>query len=475
MTSTTTGVEAGVDTSLVDGLVADLSDWSVEPTALQAARRDRSGVPAPGDPAVVVRARSVAEVQHTARWCSATRTPLVVRGAGSGLAGAATAGAGVVVLDLSRLDRIVEVDPVDQVAVVEAGVVTAALDAAAAEHGLMYAPDPGSVGISTIGGNIATNAGGLRGAKHGVTREAVLALDVVLADGRLIHVGRRTLKGVTGYDLVGLFTGSEGTLGVVVGATLRLLPRPAAVATALATFTSVAAAAAAASAVVSSGVRPLVLELVDGATLGAIDALAGTALQVATGPSGAVLVAQTDGSSSAAARGELDRLAAVLTPLALTVEATDDAARAEQLLTARRAALPAVERRGRVLIEDIAVPLSRLAEAVEGVQGIAAQTGTEIYVLAHAADGNLHPLIAVPGGSGEGQDEAPLPPQVLAAADAVFDLALRLGGTVTGEHGVGSLKREHAARELGPDVVELQHQLKAVLDPSGILNPHTTL
>ncbi len=462
------------DPAALDGLTAALSDWTTADDARGAARRDRSGVPAGGVPAVVVRARSVAEVQHVAAWCTATGTPLVARGAGSGLAGAATGGAGVVVLDLSGMDRIVEVDPVDQVAVVEPGVITADLDAAAAAHGLMFAPDPGSVGISTIGGNIATNAGGLRGAKHGVTRDAVLALDVVLADGRLLHVGRRTLKGVTGYDLTSLFTGSEGTLGIVVGATLRLLPRPAALATLLARFPSVEAAARAASAVVASGVRPLILELVDGATLGAIDDAEGTDLQVATGPDGAVLVAQTDGSSPAAARGELDRLAEVLAPLALSVEASDDPERAAALLTARRAALPSVERRGRVLIEDIAVPLSRLAEAVLGVQAVGRETGTDIYVIAHAADGNLHPIIAVPRGPGSSDDD-PLPPAVLAAADAVFALALRLGGTVTGEHGVGVLKREHAARELGPDVLALQHQLKAVLDPAGILNPQKAL
>jgi len=459
-------------------LAAGLVDWSADAVHLEAARRDRSGVAAAGAPLAVVRARTTAEVQHTARWCTATGTPLVVRGAGSGLAGAATGGAGAVVLDLSQMDRIVEVDPVDQVAVVEPGVVTAVLDAAAAEHGLMFAPDPGSVGISTVGGNIATNAGGLRGAKHGVTRDAVLALDVVLADGRLVHVGSRTFKGVTGYDLTALFTGSEGTLGIVVGATLRLLPRPVAVATLLAVFPGVRAAAAAASAVVSSGVRPLVLELVDGPTLGAVDELEGTSLQVAGGPDGAVLVAQTDGSSAQAARSDLERLAQVVAPLAVSVETSDDPARAHELLTARRAALPAIERRGRVLIEDIAVPLSRLAEAVEGVRTVAAQTGTDIYVIAHAADGNLHPIIAVPRSGGTAvtsDDEAPLPPEVLAAADRVFDVALRLGGTVTGEHGVGVLKREHAARELGPDVLALQHQIKAVLDPAGILNPHKAL
>ncbi|MET0447115.1 MAG: FAD-binding protein, partial [Aeromicrobium sp.] len=283
--------------AVLEELTRELSDWSVSPAELGLVATDRSGSPDAGLPVIVVRAHDVAEVQAVARFASAHGIALVTRGAGSGLAGGAVAGTGTIVLDLSALDRIVEIRPVDQVAVVEAGVITADLDDAAGVHGLFYAPDPGSVGISTIGGNIATNAGGLRGAKYGVTRDAVLALDVVLADGRLVHLGAGTLKHVAGYDLLGLIVGSEGTLGIVVGATLRLLPRSAVTGTLAAYFGSLEDAAEAAVAVRSSGARPSVLEIVDGATLGAIDDFSGTTLRER---GEAFLLVQVDGLDVAA-------------------------------------------------------------------------------------------------------------------------------------------------------------------------------
>lgn len=443
--------------------LAELTDrltaWSTEPAELALVATDRSGSPDAGLPRLVVRAQAVADVQATARFASAHGVPLVVRGAGSGLAGGAVAGSGSIVLDLSALDRIIEIRPVDQVAVVEAGVVTADLDAAAAEHGLFYAPDPGSVGISTIGGNIATNAGGLRGAKYGVTRDAVLALDVVLADGRLVRLGAGTLKDVAGYDLLGLMIGSEGTLGIVVGAALRLLPRPAVVGTVAAYFGSIEDAAAAAVAVRSSGVRPAVLEIVDGATLGAIDDLAGSSLR---DRGAAFLLVQVDGVDVGA---ELRLVESALTG-ALHVESSDDPATSERLLAARRLALPAIEARGRTLIEDIAVPPSQLVTAVREVGRIAAETGTTIFVFAHAGDGNVHPIIVV-----DAHENAAVPPAAVEAADAIFALALRLGGTVTGEHGIGLLKQRWVARQLGDDVADLQHAVKRLLDPAGVLNP----
>ena len=445
--------------AVLDDLTRELSDWSVAPDELGRAATDRSGSPAAGVPALLVRAHDVAEVQAVARFASAHGIALVTRGAGSGLAGGAVAGSGVIVLDLSALDRIVEIRPVDQVAVVEPGVITADLDAAAAAHGLFYAPDPGSVGISTIGGNIATNAGGLRGAKYGVTRDAVLALDVVMADGRLVRLGAGTLKHVAGYDLLGLLVGSEGTLGIVVGATLRLLPRPAAIGTIGAYFDSLEQAAVAAVAVRSSGARPAVLEIVDGPTVGAIDDLSGTSLR-ALGE--AFLLVQVDGLDVTA------ELAAAVAAIAgaTHLESSVDPATSARVLAARRLALPAIEATGRALIEDIAVPPSRLVEAVRGVDAIAAATGTTIYVFAHAGDGNLHPIIVVDAEAGDD-----LPPTVVDAADRIFALALELGGTVTGEHGVGLLKQEWVARQVGPHVDELHHAIKRVLDPAGILNP----
>jgi glycolate oxidase len=271
-------------------------------------------------------------------------------------------------------------------------------------------------------------------------------------------VGRETLKRVTGYDLLGLLVGSEGTLGVVVRATLRLLPRPVATSTVAAYFRGIDEAAAAAIAVRGSGVRPVVLEIVDGPTLTAIDALEGTQLR-ANGE--AFLLAQTDGHAAAI---EAAVIAEVLTPLATYVEASDDPVESARLMTARRQALPALERLGRVVIEDIAVPPSRLAEAVHGIHEIAAETGARIFVFAHAGDGNVHPILVI-----EGEDE--LPPHAVEAVDRIFALALRLGGTLTGEHGIGLLKREWVAREVGGVVDGLQHAIRSLFDPTGILNP----
>lgn len=428
-----------------------------DPASLAHVSVDRSGEGA-GGAIAVVRARSVDDVRATLAWASATGTPVVARGAGSALTGAASASPGAVVLDLAGLDRIVEIRPVNGVAVVQPGVVVADLDAAAAAHGLRYAPDPGSVGIATIGGTVATNAGGLRGAKYGVTRDAVLALDVVLADGRLVHLGRDTLKGVAGYDLVGLIVGSEGTLGVVVGVTVRLLPVPVATATATAVFATVREAAAAVVRITASGARPAVLELLDAATLRAIDAVDGTDLASGVG---ALLLVQTDGHGAAA---ELADAVAALQPTALEVRTASDDGEADRLLAVRRGALPAIERLGPVLIEDIAVPLSRLADAVSGVERIAAETGVPVFVFAHAGDGNLHPIVLA-------TDRA----RAADAADRIFGLALELGGTITGEHGVGSLKRHWLEREVGADVLELQRRVKAVFDPQGILNPGKAL
>ena len=430
---------------------------------VEVVRADRSGWSPGGAPVGLVRARSIDEVRAALAHASAHGIPVVTRGAASGLAGGASAGEGALVLDVSGLDRILSIDPVDQIARVEPGVITADLDRAAAEHGLLYAPDPGSVEISTIGGTIATNAGGLRGAKYGVTRDAVLALDVVLADGSLVHLGRDTLKGVVGLDLTALVVGSEGSLGVIVGATLRLLPRPRSTATAAAYFADVAAGAEAATALARAGLRPSVLELVDDRTLEAIDALRGTALALR---GGAFLLVQTDGFGAA---DEIEAVRSVLAATALSVETTLDPTEGLALASARRDALPAIEARGRVLIEDIAVPRSRLAEAIRRVHAIAEDTGADVYVFAHAGDGNLHPIIRLRDASEAARAQAE------AAADAVFALALELGGTVSGEHGVGVLKREWARRELGPDVVALQRAVRRVFDPQGILNPGTAL
>lgn len=430
---------------------------SIDADRLAEVRVDRSGWLPQGGPSATVRVTSTEDISRVLAWANEQGVAVVARGAGSGLAGGATAGQGTVVLDLGGLNRILQIDPVDQLAVVEPGVITADLDRAAAPFGLRYAPDPGSVEYSTIGGNIATNAGGLRAAKYGVTRDSVLGLQVVLADGSVVDTGGRTIKGVSGYDLTSLFVGSEGTLGIIARATLRLRPIPTRTATLSAFFGSIADAASAVTALTAARIEPSVLEIIDGATLAAIDAAEGTDFSVR---GAAFLLLQTDGYGAA---DEMAAAVQVLTPLARSLERTDDAREAERLTRARRLALPSIERLGRVLIEDIAVPRSRLGEAVQQVGVIAARHGVRIFVFGHAADGNLHPILLLDGDTVSDAEQA--------AAEQIFALALALGGTLTGEHGIGVLKRPWLRDELGDVSHDLQLRIKDLLDPRGILNP----
>lgn len=431
-----------------------------DPAVLSAHRHDRSGWEPDGSPSVVVFPESTAEVRDVLRVAGRTHTPVVVRGAGTGLSGAATAVRGEIVLSTARLNAITELSPADRLAVAQPGVVVADLDRAAGQHGLRYAPDPASVAVSTIGGNIATNAGGLRCVKYGVTRDSVLGLEVVLADGRVVRTGRRTVKGVTGYDLTGLFVGSEGTLGVVTSATLLLRPAPEETATLAAFFDNVEAAT---SAIARLPTEPAVAELVDEYALAAIDQAQGTSL---ASRGAAFLLVQTDGRG---ARTEAEAAQAALSPFATNIELTSDPQEAAELVEIRRLALPSLEKRGRVLIEDIAVPRSRLAEAVTEIGRIARRYDVTAGTLAHAGDGNLHPIFVVDRAARE------VPGHVWSAAAEVFATALRLGGTLTGEHGVGVLKRQWLADELSPETLSLHHDLKALFDPDGILNPGKAL
>ena len=464
-TTTTTAPDTAATAQLIDRLARILPDdrFTTDEQTLIAHRHDRSGWEPDGRPSAVVFPQSADEVTAVLRTANELRLPVVTRGAGTGLSGAATATDGEIVLSTARLNRILELSPDDEFAVVQPGVVTADLDRAASEHRLCYAPDPGSVEICTIGGNIATNAGGLHCAKYGVTRDSVLGLDVVLADGRRISTGHRTVKGVPGYDLTSLFVGSEGTVGVVVGATLRLLPRPAATTTISAFFDDVEAAARAAAQIRRHLVRPAIAELLDGATLAAVDAAQGTSFRA---QGSALLLVQTDGAGAAA---EADLARRAVEPLAASVSVTDDPAEAATLLRARRLVLPSLELQGRVLIEDVAVPRSRQAEALREVAAIAERHGVRVATLAHAADGNLHPIFVIdPAADG-------VPGPVWEAAGEIFRMALRMGGTLTGEHGVGLLKRRWLAEELGEESLALQKQIKALLDPHGILNPGKAL
>ena len=433
---------------------------------LDASREDRSGWRSATPPLAVVHPASVAEVQQVMRLAHETRTPVVPRGAGTGLAGGAIASPGAIVLDLSRMNRILEISEADELAVVEAGVLNGDLNDALAPRGLWFAPDPASRAISSIGGNIATNAGGLLCAKYGVTREAVLGLAVVLADGRLLRTGHRTVKGVTGYDLTALMTGSEGTLGVIVEATVRLRPiARGEVVTVAAAFSDVEAAAAASAAITAARIRPAVLELIDAAGLARVaahlgpDGIAGTPIEHLA-PGETFLLAQSDAEGAGI---EADTIAEIFGAAGGRVSRSADVAAGERLLDIRRAMHPALAASGQVLIEDVAVPRSRLPEMFRAIAEIGRRYGIEIPTIAHAGDGNLHPNFVFTG------DEVPV--DVWAAADDMFRVAVALGGTLTGEHGVGVLKRRWLADELGDDSFELQRGIKALFDPTGILNP----
>ncbi|GAA0913642.1 FAD-binding oxidoreductase [Nonomuraea longicatena] len=422
--------------------------------------RDRTFVE-PGKPLGAVLATSREDVETTLRWATENRVPVVPRGAGTGLAGGATAGDGSIVLSLAKMTAIRELSPADEIAVVEPGVITADLDRAAREHGLMYAPDPSSYEISTIGGNLATNAGGLRCVKYGVTRDSVLGLEVVLADGRVVNTGRRTLKGVTGYDLTGLLVGSEGTLGVITEATVRLRRAPQRPpATFAAEFGSLREAGAAVSAIVAAGCQPSLMELLDRATLEAIDDMRNIGLEAETM---AMLIGQSDASDGEAAVARMEELCTANGATFVAVSSSPQ--ETEQLIGVRRMAYEAKERLGACLVEDVCVPRSALADMIGAIEAAAVRHGVRICTVAHAGDGNLHPVFVFEHGTVEP------PPEVWAATDEVFTHALSLGGTLTGEHGVGVLKRRWLDMEAGPVVRDLHHSIKAAFDPLGILNP----
>ena len=450
--------------TVIDELASRLSGGRLitDRGVVDAYRRDQAHLVEPGAPLAVLLAETVRDVSVALAWAHEHGIPVVPRGAGSGLAGGATATEGCLVLSTERMNAIREVSAEDQLAVVEAGVINADVDRAATEVGLMYAPDPSSFEISTIGGNLATNAGGLRCVKYGVTRDSVLGLEVVLADGRIIQTGRRTVKGVAGYDLTSLFVGSEGTLGVITSATLKLRPRPVAEpVTVVGSFPSLRSAAEAVSGIVRQGLGPSLLELIDQNTLRAINEWKNMGLDHETA---AMLVAQADGvdaTACAAALGAQFEAAG-----ADFVAISSDPAEAAQLLEIRRLAFPAAERLGQCLVEDVAVPRSKLPEMFEQLEQTAARHGVRVLTVAHAGDGNLHPVFIF-----DRTADGSVPDNIWAAADEVFRTALDLGGTLTGEHGVGVLKRRWLELELGPDVMDVHRSIKNALDPTGILNP----
>ncbi|HWG63763.1 MAG TPA: FAD-linked oxidase C-terminal domain-containing protein [Streptosporangiaceae bacterium] len=438
-----------------------------DPDVLAAMSHDDAEWAPAGRAVAGVRARSEAEVQHVVRACAEFGAPVVPRGAGTGLSGGANAVDGCVVLDLARMDQVLEIDQDNLVCVVQPGAVNKDVKDAVAEHGLWYPPDPASTPWSTIGGNVATNAGGLCCLKYGVTRDYVLGVRAVVggpvAYGDAVRLGRRTTKGVTGLDLVGLFVGSEGTLGVVTEVTLRLRPAPSGTPrTVVAAFADLVTSGHAVSQITRRGLVPSILELLDRGCLAAVEEWKQLGLE---GDAAALLLARVDTPGGAGA-AESDAVAAAMTDAgAMWVAQSTDDVEAEALFEARRLAYPALERLGPVLTEDICVPRSKVPAMLAQIEASAARHGVQIATIAHAGDGNLHPLLVTPAG------DAPARLAAQAAFEELLDGAIALGGTVTGEHGVGLLKRDGMRRELDPGALEMQEAVRLALDPRRIFNP----
>ena len=449
----------------VEQLVAILGDAvRTDPVTCENYRFDWSRDPTAGVPIAVVRPANAGQVQTTIRWAAEHRVPVVPRGAGSGLSGGSSAVSGGIVVSLERMGAI-EIDLAARVAVAEPGAFNAEVKAAAAQQGLWYPPDPSSYEICSIGGNIATNAGGLCCVKYGVTTDYVLGLDVVLADGTLVTLGGKRIKDVAGLSLVKLFIGSGGTLGIITRVVLRLIPAQGPRSTLVAYFPTVQAAA---DTVVTIGqtLRASMMELMDQTSINAVEDYRSMGLDRSAG---AMLIAQSDAPGAASA-AEIEIMeAACTTAGAKEVFITTDPDEGELFVAARRAAFPAIEARGSILLEDVGAPVPALPQLLSGIAAVAERHTVEIPVVAHAGDGNTHPIVVFDRGDPAAQQRAYL------AFNEIMELAIQLGGTITGEHGVGRAKKAALPAQLGPDVMALSHKIKNALDPLGILNPGAIL
>ncbi|RJQ76534.1 FAD-binding protein [Pseudonocardiaceae bacterium YIM PH 21723] len=452
--------------NLVERLTHELGASGVltDPDVTAGYSRDMMPLAQVGRPLAVVLPESAEQIQAIVRLCAEAGVPIVPRGAGSGLTGAANAIDGCVVLVTTKLNRILEIDTGNRLAVVEPGVVNLDLRTAVEKEGLFYAPDPSSYDWCTIGGNLSTNAGGLCCVKYGVTTDAVLGLDVVLADGELLRTGRRTVKGVAGYDLTKLFIGSEGTLGVITKATVALRPLPQAPCTLVAAFDDLSSAGDAVSAVVREGLVPSLMEIMDHTSIEAAERYLRTELGAGTG-SAALLLCQSDAGGEAA-RQEIAKLEQICTTAgASLVHSTTDLAEGQMLLQARRVVLTALELYGTWLTDDVGVPRTRITELMTACQRIGEEVGLRVAVLGHAGDGNMHPTIVY---NAADEDEFA---RARKAFNEILRVGLELGGTVTGEHGVGKIKQDWLATEIGPIGIRTHRAIKAALDPGNLFNP----
>ena len=417
--------------------------------------RDQAPFASAAAPFAVLLARSASEISIALKYANENSIPVVTRGAGSGLSGGANSTAGSLVISLEKMNQIIEIDTTNQIARVQAGVINLDLDTAAKEFGLAYLPDPASRDWSSLGGNAATNAGGMCCVKYGVTGAHVRAMQVVLASGEIIELGKATKKSVTTYDLLHLFIGSEGTLGIITELTLNLEIRPSAPSTLIATFPSVSKAAAAAASLLQY--RPSMLEIVDQTTLKAVEAWHPLGFEVA----GSVLIMQLDENHSLCEAAlttckQFDLIDGVY---------SDDPADAADLIRVRKLAYPALERMGATLLDDVALPITKIAEFVERVEKLSAQVNLTIGIFGHAGDGNMHPTIVHDHGDLAAAERAQQ------AFGQIVEIAQSLGGTASGEHGIGSIKPGFVTKEISKTVIDLQRAVKKVFDPNSILNP----
>lgn len=433
-----------------------------DPDRVESYRYDRAMFCPAGMPLAVVLARETAHVQAAVRIAADAGVPVVPQGARSGLSGAANALDGCIVISLEKMDRILAVEPIDRYVVTQPGVYNAVLSRAVADHGLFYPPDPSSWEFCSMGGNLSTNSGGLCCVKYGVTADYVLGLEVVLADGRVLRTGRRTVKGVAGYDLTKLFVGSEGTLGIITEATLALRPQASRPRTMAALFDSAVTAGQAIVEIIRSGVSLSLLEIMDRTTIAAVNSYKRMDLPT---EAAAMLIAQSDAGGEAGAADVATVAKLCRDHGAIECIEAEDPAEGELLLEARRAALTALEQLGTTMIDDVCVPRSRLADFIAAIEGVATELDITVGVLGHAGDGNMHPTVVF-----DPTDPAQAE-RAQQAFDRIMEVGLELGGTITGEHGVGVLKRTWLAEEIGPVAIDTHRAIKSALDPKNILNP----
>jgi glycolate oxidase len=450
---------------LIDSLVKMVGRAGVLNTPEDLAVYSYDGTFAEGQPDVVVLPGTTQQVSEVVRLAAEARVPLVPRGMGSGLAaGSIPIPGGGIVICLTRMNRILEIDTENATVLAEAGVITADLQNQVERHGLFYPPDPSSIRHSTIGGNIACNAGGPRCLKYGVTGDYVLGLTVVLADGRILRTGGKPIKDVTGYDMTALFTGSEGTLGLITEALLRLVARPRYARTALAEFALLKDASRTVNAILTAGIVPATLELMDQTAIVCIEEAMHLGLSTDVEAS---LLIETDGSDQQTVQREIEACAQICQESgARSVKLAQTEAERSNLWKARRSISPALARIAPNKVgEDITVPRSAIPEVIQLLRGISARYGLPIVIFGHAGDGNLHPNILFDKRQPEQWAK------VEQMIGEVFEASLSLGGTLSGEHGVGVLKRPYLGKALGPVSIEIQKQIKRALDPMNILNP----